>query len=165
MQHLICGCAVNSSTSFHTCSTGFVPPPFDFAETGSLRGHFFPNFLLFHAKIDCQFKATNHLARPVSNPEEKSSKHNLMLPKLLLFECCRRPLGCFSNQIFKFVCQFQLLNYVSNCRLFCHFMTFVGAVFPCVSYFLETFNVYLLTAIYDTELHHLPCKVIMAPVL
>lgn len=44
-------------------------------------------------------------------------------------------------------------------------MTFVGAVFPCVSYFLETFNMYLLTAIYDTELHHLPCKVIMAHVL
>lgn len=86
-------------TSFHTCSTGFVPPPFDFAETGSLRGNFPPNFLLFHAKIDCQFKATNHL--------EKSSKHNLMLPKLLLVECCRRPLGRFLTRFLNLCSSFS----------------------------------------------------------
>lgn len=44
-------------------------------------------------------------------------------------------------------------------------MTFVCAVCLCVSYFLQTCNMYLLTAIYDTELIHLPCKLIMVHVL
>lgn len=44
-------------------------------------------------------------------------------------------------------------------------MTIVCTVFLCVSYFSQTCNVYLLTAIYDVEITPGTCELIMAHVL
>lgn len=88
MQHLICGCAVNSPQQVFT----HVPldsslHPLILLKLGVWGEIFFPNFLLFHAKIDCQFKATNHWARPVQT--RKKNLQNITW-------CC---LNCYSLNV------------------------------------------------------------------